>query len=221
MNSGSLRCAAFWLGLAAGAAHAEAGLTADGERERIARERAAVEAKFVEHQAECQGRFAVTGCVDEAKRERRQAEAPLRRQAIALDDAQRKQKAAERLASVRSKVGNAQSRQREQVVREAPTTGKAAAVASDERTPVAARQARHKPPPKPPPKPATTRAPRAATAPLDRRAEEAAGQARIDARKLAAQTHREVVEQRNAKRAVSGKRAAPLPSPLPASAAVP
>ena len=217
MNSGSLRCAAFWLGLAACAAHAEAGLTADGERERIARERAAVEAKFVEHQAECQGRFAVTGCVDEAKRERRQAEAPLRRQAIALDDAQRKQKAAERLASVRSKVGNAQSRQREQVVREAPTAGKAAAVASDERTPVAARQARHKPPPKP----ATTRAPRAATAPLDRRAEEAAGQARIDARKLAAQTHREVVEQRNAKRAVSGKRAAPLPSPLPASAAVP
>ena len=105
--------------LALGAARAEAPLNPAAERDRIARERAAVEAQFTERQAACQSRFAVTDCVDAARQERREARAPLRRQAIALDDAQRKQRTAERQGSVRAKVSGAESREIQLGTREA------------------------------------------------------------------------------------------------------
>jgi colicin import membrane protein len=216
-----------WLGgaVAHAQAPADAGAGAERERERIARERAAVQALFAEREAACQSRFAVTDCVNDAKTQRREALAPLRRQAVALDDAQRKQRAAQRQEDVRSKVGSAQAREREVVVREAPVQA---------RKPVAAPPAEAGSAPlrvvkqKPAPRLTTARTPPQPQPEAQRRAQEAAGQARIEARKQAAQAHREAVAQRNAKRSASGKRAAaplsvpvPVPVPVPASAAVP
>lgn len=201
-----------WLGGAA--AHAQNLSDPRGERERIARERAAVEARFIERQAACQSRFAVTDCVNDAKSERRDGLAPLRRQAIALDDAQRKQRAAQRQENVRKKLSDARAPEREVVVRgAAAAASQPAAVASGESASAPPREIKQKAAPTPSP----ARTPKAAPSAADRRAAEAQAQARLKERKQAAQAHREAVERRNAERALSGKRVDPLP--LPASAA--
>ena len=120
MNRGLLGWLMCAVCLCGAVAHAQNATLPTGERDRIARERAAVEARFVEREAACQARFAVTDCVNQARGERREALAPLRRQTIALDDEQRQQRAARRLDEVRKKAGSAQPQAREVVVREAP-----------------------------------------------------------------------------------------------------
>lgn len=202
--------------LALGAARAEALLNPAAERDRIARERAAVEAQFTERQAACQRRFAVTDCVDAARQERREARAPLRRQASALDDAQRKQRAAERQGSVRAKVSGAESREIQLGAREATGPVRRAPIVEAE-APATPSTVRHIKP-KPAAKPMATRSPRAAPSLPDRRTEEDEAQARLDARRHAAAAHKQAVQQRNAKRELSGKSAAPLPVPAGASA---
>lgn len=69
----------------------------EAERARIATERAAVDARFAERKKECNAVFAVTDCVDKATRQRNAAMADLRRQERVLNDAERREKAAERL----------------------------------------------------------------------------------------------------------------------------
>ena len=213
MRAASFLVALVGLCLALGAARAEAPLNPAAERDRIARERAAVEAQFTERQAACQSRFAVTDCVDAARQERREARAPLRRQASALDDAQRKQRAAERQGAVRAKVSGAGSRELQLGARDAPTPVRKAPVVEAEApaVPSAVRQIKPKPAAKP-------MAARGVPSLPDRRAEEDEAQARLDARKQAAAAHKEAVQQRNAKRELSGKSAAPLPVPAGASA---
>ena len=216
MNRGLLGCWVCALCLCGAVAHAQSAASPAGERERIARERAAVEARFVERQAACQARFAVTDCVNQARSERREALAPLRRQTIALDDEQRQQRAARRLEEVRKKAGSAQPQAREVRVRDAPVPAREPdAVPSGEPAASAVREARHPPAPRP----ASVRKPRAAPSAADRQAQEAASASRLEARKQAAQAHREAVERRNAQRPVGDKRGAPLP--LPASGVMP
>jgi colicin import membrane protein len=70
------------------------------QRSRIAAERAQAEALFREQEKACYARFAVSDCLAEAKAQRRQVLADLRRQEIALNDAQRKRKAAEHLRAI-------------------------------------------------------------------------------------------------------------------------
>lgn len=206
--------AGLWVVSAVG--HAETAAPKSGERERIERERAAVEALYAERSAACQSRFAVTDCVDDAKRQRREALAPLRLQANALDDAQRTQRAARRLAEVRDKVSAAEAQQREIVVREAPGgSRKVAAPPVEDAASAAPREVKQRPAPKP----GSTRTPRPAPTAAERRAAEAGSEARAEARKEAAAVHREAVEKRNAERAPRGKRAPPLP--VPASGAAP
>lgn len=190
-----------------------------GERPRLAAERAAVEARFAEREAGCQQRFAVTDCVNEAKMERRDAMAPLRRRSAELDDAERKQRAARQTEEVGRKLDEAQAREREAALREPVVTRspQAAALAEAASAPRDGRDARE-PKLKPPPRRLTARTPPQASTDAERRATEAAGQARIDARKRATQEHREAVERRNAARASSGKPATPLP--VPASGAL-
>ena len=214
MKHGFLRRLVCCLWLGGAAAHAQDLSDPRGERERIARERAALEARFTESEAACQSRFAVTDCVNDAKAERREALAPLRRQAIALDDAQRKQRAAQRQENVRKKLSEARAPEREVVVRgAAAAASQPAAATSDEPASAPPRESKQKAAPKPNP----ARTPKAAPPAADRRAAEAQAQARLEERRRAAQAHREAVERRNAERALSGKRADPLP--LPASAA--
>jgi len=68
------------------------------ERARIARERADVEARFQAQRRECETRFAVTACVDEARAGHRQG-----REEGVLDEAQRRQRAAARLSAIEEK----------------------------------------------------------------------------------------------------------------------
>lgn len=67
------------------------------ERARIRQEREAAERRFAERERACQLRFAVNDCVHEARQQRRDVLADLRRQDILLNDAERKRKAAEAL----------------------------------------------------------------------------------------------------------------------------
>ena len=67
------------------------------ERARIRQEREAAERRFAEREKACQLRFAVNDCVHEARQQRRDVLADLRRQDILLNDAERKRKAAEAL----------------------------------------------------------------------------------------------------------------------------
>jgi colicin import membrane protein len=67
---------------------------------RIAAERSQAEAAFRAQEKACYGKFAVNDCLNAAKAHRRQELADLRRQEIAINDAQRKRKAAEHLRAI-------------------------------------------------------------------------------------------------------------------------
>lgn len=75
------------------------------ERARIARERELVEAEFKSEEKACYAKFAVNDCLAAAKAKRRQAAGNLRRQEIALNDAERKRKAMQRAAALEERAG--------------------------------------------------------------------------------------------------------------------
>lgn len=77
------------------------------ERARIAAERSKVEARYQHEERACWGRFAVNDCLAESRAKRRSALADLRRQEISLNDAERKQRAAERLRSLEQRPDTA------------------------------------------------------------------------------------------------------------------
>lgn len=79
------------------------------ERTRLARERAQVEAAFKAEEKACYARFGVNDCLSAAKSRRRQAVGDLRRQELALNDAERKRKAMERMRSLEQKSDAAPS----------------------------------------------------------------------------------------------------------------
>ncbi len=163
------------------------------ERSRIARERAQVEARFSQRRRECDQRFAVTACVDEARAEHRQALQRLRREDGVLDEAQRRQRAAARLAGIEEK----QRAERERAA--APRVPRDVAA-----------------PPVRSPRPPAAAAARPASAPAsaaDRSDEAARKRARFESRQREAQAHRRQAEQRQAQREKSGKAVAPLPDP--------
>jgi hypothetical protein len=73
------------------------------ERERIPRERAAVEARFASQEVACYQRFAVNDCLNQAKVTKREALADLRRQEVSLNNAERKRKGAEQVQRMEDK----------------------------------------------------------------------------------------------------------------------
>ncbi len=163
------------------------------ERSRIARERAEAQARFEQRQRECAQRFAVTPCVEEARAEHRQALLQLRRQEGVLDEAQRKQRAAARLAAIEEKRRAEQER---------------AARPRAEREPAPLQL---KPPPRAPAvaaRPASTPASDPGAAAREQR-----NRARFEARQRDAQAHREEAERRSAERESKGKASTPLPDP--------
>jgi colicin import membrane protein len=174
------------------------------ERERIKSERAQAEAAFASREKACRERFVVTSCVEDARRDRRQALERLRLQQEVMDQAQRKQRAAERMEDIRNKVSDNDARQRD-------------ATAPDPR--------REKKPAEMPARASSTReAPgHGAAASAPPAGEEAARRrADYDKRQQEAKAHREAVERRNAERAAKGKvPAKPLPVPgMPAASGV-
>jgi hypothetical protein len=169
------------------------------ERARIESERSQVQAAFMARERECRQRFVVTSCVDRARRDRREAMERLRLRQEVLDEAQRKQRAAQRMDDVRSKRSGEDARHQAPVVQE--------------------RRARHRDGATPVAAPAAV-ASAASGAAL--RPDEEARSAEYEKRQQEAREHRAAVERRNAARAAGGKAPVkPLPVPQAASAASP
>jgi colicin import membrane protein len=73
------------------------------ERERIAAERAAVNARYAQDEADCRQRFAVRACLEPARERRRRELESLRQQELLLNEQRRRERAAERERAVREK----------------------------------------------------------------------------------------------------------------------
>lgn len=78
-------------------------LDSEGERSRIQTDRTRAEALFEKQEAACYARFAVTDCLREVRRRRREALDDLRRQEVSLNDAERKRKAQEQIERIEEK----------------------------------------------------------------------------------------------------------------------
>ena len=162
------------------------------DRGTIAAERQRLQAAFAAEEAACRQRFAVTACVDDVRKRRRAALAGPRAQELALDDAERLQKARSRREAVARKQKQAAER---------PVLA-----------PEPQREVRLPPPPAPVSQPRVHETPSAA----DAARHVAAAQERRD--KIAASQDR--ITTRQIERASRNKKpSAPLPVPGLASAA--
>ena len=211
MNAALSKWLAAGLVAGAGASWAQGAAPPPRDRQRIEADRAAAEARFAERERACGERFIVTSCIDDAKRERREALSRLRHEQNQLDDALRKARAAERTEAIRKHAAEQAERAGESANREPraparrslaqPRVGKPDGGAEETLPSV---QSPH--------------AGSAARAGVSRADEEARSRARFDAAHREAEAHRLEVEQRNARRAAKHKPAAPLPLPPGASA---
>ncbi|HEX6705441.1 MAG TPA: hypothetical protein VF169_11825 [Albitalea sp.] len=169
------------------------------ERARIESERKQAEADYTRRELECRERFVVTSCLDDARRDRRLALEGLRHQQAILDEAQRKQRAAQRMDDIRGKVSEADARRRSTATQQAKDRA---------------------------PREVHARSPHAASAVdegasgVSRSGTEAARRSsEYEQRQEDARAHRAAVERRNAEKAARGKMSPPLP--VPAASAVP
>lgn len=169
---------------------------AGGERDALAGERKRLQAAFAAEEAACAGNFAVNACLDGVRQRRRAALAPLRERELALDEAERRERAAERRRGNQARQAAAASRAsapaEPQMRVRAPSP---AASRAAERHGSAGHQQR-----------------------IEREAEKASGRAAAaEQRREQARLAQERVERRLQERAATGKVSAPLP--IPASAA--
>ncbi|HSV35974.1 MAG TPA: hypothetical protein VLI46_10485 [Ramlibacter sp.] len=98
MNKPLLFLAAVVLSFAAGAQESDS-----AERARIGAERVRADAAFRAEEKVCYTRFAVNDCLKAAQSRKREVLADLRRQEVALNDAERRRKAGERLRASEEK----------------------------------------------------------------------------------------------------------------------
>lgn len=160
------------------------------ERARIAADRHAVEARFEAAKRDCEGRFVVNNCLEQARQERRLALQPLQRQTHLLDDARRRARVVERLRAIQE--------------RESAAAAKPALAAA---VPVSPASATTRQPVQRAVRPAPSAS--AAAQAADKRA------AQHQQRLRDAQAHQEAVQDRNARRDAQRKPAAGLPIPVP------
>jgi hypothetical protein len=165
------------------------------ERARIRDERAQAQRLFEEREHVCNERFAVTGCLDAARAQRRETMDRLRQQELVLDNAERKQRAAARAARIREKESIQESKPGPPGTREPPVAPKPAARASVPAASGATANA----------------APRISDEQARR------NQAAFAEKQKQAAEHRADVERRNAERSQKTKASAPLPVPKAAS----
>jgi len=174
------------------------GALADAEHDRIASGRSAANAKFAAQQRECETRFIVAPCLEDAREENRAALAQLRQQELKLDESQRRAAAEARRKAIVERL-EAQQGRASDAAPDAPHVR----VRREPPAPVASSAHVSEGPGLPDP---------AARAELEQQ-----NQARFKARAREAQAHRDAVARRNAQRAAQGKSAAPLPATSGAS----
>ena len=104
--------------------HAAAAAQRKAEHERIRHERDALKAQQVQDEAACYQRFAVEDCLRGVRARARDAEGRLRTQEIMLNDAERKEKAADRLKAIEEKQRPvpAEAKAPDAVLRKPPAT---------------------------------------------------------------------------------------------------
>jgi len=110
MRSAFLPAMVLCFGLSAAAAMAAATTSDDAELARIRRERHAVEARHAQAIAACRKEFAMSACMDKARDERRAALEPLRHEQQVIDDAHRRERAAQRARSIEQRQSEADDR---------------------------------------------------------------------------------------------------------------
>ncbi len=162
------------------------------ERARIREERTQAQRLYEARAKECSERFAVTGCLEEARAQRREALDRLRHEELVLDNAKRKQRAAERSSRIREKQVELESKPGPLVVRERKEGGS-------------------KPAPR---KAASAPAQSASQSSLTPRVSDEQAKrnkAAFDAKQKQAAEHRAEVERRNAERLQKGKPVMSLP----------
>lgn len=167
---------------------------ADNERAHLAQQRRQLSEAFAAEERLCTQRFAVTACVDALGLRRREALAPLRERELQLDEAERVQRAAERLAAIAAKRAAAAS---------APPDPSAAAPELRVR----------------PAAPAASRpAPRPRDDGDERAAQAEQRQRQAQQRREEAAAAQQRVQRRQHERDAGGRKSDPLPVPAPASA---
>lgn len=173
------------------------------DRERIAAERREADRRFDAARRQCEQRFAVTACLEDARSERRRVLDRLADEQAALDEAQRRTRAAERLRSIQAKTAAAPAAHGPAASAPAARVLAASAPVATTALPMSAA-------------PSSS----GASAPIARaRASGTAPQAAArhrqaqQAREHDAQVHREAVIRRNAERDARKPPAAPLPVP--------
>lgn len=182
------------------------------ERDRIKHEREQAEVAYRSQERECRQKFVVTPCIDQARRDRRETLDRLRQQQAVLDEVERKQRAAQRMDDIRSKVSGDEAKQREaaaQKRRRQPAEPAAAASQPDASASSPAAALKQEPPS------AVTKPASANASAMEVHEQKAQA---YEKRQKDAAEHRAEVERRNAQRAAGGKQPA-KPLPTPASAA--
>lgn len=196
------------------------------ERAGITREREAAEATFVERDAGCRRRFVVSSCLEDARRERREALDALRERQVAADEVRRRARAEARRADLAARGADDASRERDRVSKAAlaasSPSGESAASAPRTGRPLEARR-EGKPevsrtPSKARDRPGASSAPSAAkrtaseTATQDREAR-LGKEAAFEARKKEAARHRDDVLDATTRRMLQRSPAPSLPTP--------
>ena len=167
------------------------------ERERIAADRRAVQARFETARRDCETRFVVNQCLAQARQARREALGVLQRQSHLLDDARRRARAVERLRDIQARESAAAAKPALAPAAPASATLKGAAAAST----------------KPRLQPAV--GPAAAASAVAQAARRRAAQQQQRLRE--AQAHQDAVQARNAKQDAHRPPAASLPVPAPSA----
>lgn len=181
------------------------------DRAALARERVRLEAAFDAEEAVCRDRFAVNDCLDAVRQRRREALAPLRERELALAEAERRERAAQRRRAIETR--QQALRQPAPAAASAPVVRvrpQASGVGARGRAPAARPEANAHPPA------AAASSARRAGAEDDARARAAQAAQRAAAaerRREQARATQERVEQRLRERAAAGKAPDTLPPP--------
>jgi hypothetical protein len=80
---------------------------ASDERVRLEQQRRQMVESFAAEARACEGRFAVTSCVDDVRRRQREALAPLRERQLLIEETWRAQRATERKAAIEARLAAA------------------------------------------------------------------------------------------------------------------
>ncbi len=188
------------------------------ERSEIATTRVAAEARYAERVKACRTRFLVTSCVDDAKRDRREALDALRTRQLALDEQRRRERAEGRRKEIADKLEDDARRDRQRPRSAAPPSAASSPPAARKAAEGASASASTgRPTLRRVPTPPAQHHPRSHAKPAAARAEREAASRKAYADKLHdVESHREQALDATLRRLSAKPPASSLPVPTPA-----